>query len=171
MWRSLLLPWCNQRRSLQLQRLNDAWMDGWMNALHVTLSRSSKVFQSGFKHLFGSPVILDFWETTRTQRHLSRAGTASLPSFLIFCFSFCLQFLLSPFLFRSFRLRKEASSFPFLSSSLPFPSLLPLLSLPPVLFPWALTLLRYNLPMTNVGHRNSKCKSHFLQAWSWWIDR
>ena len=46
-----------------------------MDALQVLLSKVSKWFQSGFKHLFGVLVNPYFWEMTRTLRHQSRAGT------------------------------------------------------------------------------------------------
>ena len=35
-------------------------MDGWMDALQVLLSKVSKWFQSGFKHLSGALSILGF---------------------------------------------------------------------------------------------------------------
>ena len=152
----------------------DGFLRGWMDTLHITLSRVSKWFQSGFKHLFGSLVNLWIWEMTRTLRHLSRAGTSSFPTFFegcpLFCLSFRLQFLFLafsfPFLFLSFlsfSFLLALLSFPFLSPS--FSLLLPFLSFPvpfrsisflfsfPLSFPSFSFPLRYNLATSNVPNR------------------
>ena len=42
--------------------MGDGWMDGY--AFQVLLSKVSKWFQGGFKHLFGGPVNPWIWEVT-----------------------------------------------------------------------------------------------------------
>ena len=146
-----------------------------MDAFQVLLSKVSKWFQSGFKHLFGGLVnSLDLGHDQDTKTSVKSWNFKFSKFFwrLFLIFS-------SPFLFNSFSLLSPFLSFAFLSSPLlsfpflsfpspffflsfplpfPFPSFLlsfpflsspsrsfPFLSLPFLSFP-----LRYNLPMSHI---------------------